>query len=445
MADPTLHSLPSPGDPGALTRLRGLLEAASAVRAGGDLQPLLEGIARVISVSLGFGTVVVNLHRPAWDDFEVVVVHGADEEARRILLGTRQTWTGWQPLLDPRFERAGAYLVPHDQFDWDHDATVSYVPPGGRSRDAGDWHPEDALFVPLRSSTGHLVGIVSVDEPLDGRRPTDAQLEVLTAVAGHAALAIEHAQAAADGDRNRAAVQHLLRVSARLTTRRSVEDMLAAVCEGINEALGFRRVIVALTEGPDLRLTVRASIGWTTGELAGLRDQLHLFEHLVDEFVGLGDAVGPSQQVEVFDDAEVGEEVKIIDHGRHVPSDVRRRLRHLVPADRDGAVVRPIRADQTAQQRRLAGAVAPGQRDCFARTHLEVELVDDRVGSEGTAETAHLEDGRAFGHGCDSASFRKRILTGLSHYPHSACLSGPVGVSRGDFSPDVEGNHPREI
>jgi diguanylate cyclase (GGDEF)-like protein len=268
--DPTLQPLPSPGDPGALARLRGLLEAASAMRAGGDLQPLLEGIARVISVSLGFGTVVVNLHRAAWDDFEVVVVHGADEEARRVLLGTTQGWDGWQPLLDPRFEHAGAYLVPHDQYDWDRHAPVSYVPPGSAPAEPGDWHPEDALFVPLRSSTGKLLGIVSVDEPLDGRRPSDAQLEVLSAVAGHAALAIEHAQAAADGDRNRSAVQYLLRVSARLTTRRSVEEMLYAVCEGIREALGFQRVIVALTEDPDHRLMSRASIGWTDDELGAL-------------------------------------------------------------------------------------------------------------------------------------------------------------------------------
>src|ERR671929_2205579 len=107
-ASPTSPNLPSPGDPGVLARLRGLLEAARAVRAGGDLQPLLEAIARVISVSLGFGTVVINLHRPAWDDFEVVVVHGSDE-ARRVLLGTSQSWERWQAMLHPRFERAGTY------------------------------------------------------------------------------------------------------------------------------------------------------------------------------------------------------------------------------------------------------------------------------------------------------------------------------------------------
>jgi len=273
----TPNHLPSPGEPGPLARLRGLLEAARAVRGGGDLQPLLEAIARVISVSLGFGTVVINLHRPAWDDFEVAIVHGSDE-GRRVLLGTARSWESWQALLDPRFERGGAYLIPEGEFEWDTEGTVSYVPPAaGRLVPAEDhagedWHPEDALLVPMRAATGRLLGVVSVDDPIGGHRPSDAQLEVLSAVCDHAALAVEHAQATAEADRHRTAVQHLLRVSARLTGRRSVEEMLLAVCGGIRDALGFRRVIVSLTDGPDHRLTIRSSIGWSRDEIAALPD-----------------------------------------------------------------------------------------------------------------------------------------------------------------------------
>ena len=95
---------------------------------------------------------------------------------------------------------------------------------------------------------------------------------MLSAVCGHAALAVEHAQATAEADRDRAAVQHLLRVSARLTGRRTVQEMLAAVCGGIRDALGFQRVIVALTEGPDHRLMIRSSVGWSRDELAALPD-----------------------------------------------------------------------------------------------------------------------------------------------------------------------------
>ena len=250
--------------------LRGLLEVTARVRAGGDLLELLAAIGRTISESLGYESVVINLYRPAWDDFEVTTVHGSDE-ARAKLLGLTQSGDVWNRLLDDNFLRRGAYVLPAGEYDWGDD-DAGYVPPVAPGTGADAWHPEDALFVPLRSSTGRLLGVASVDEPIDGLRPSTAQLEVLSAVCGHAALAVEHAQATAEADRDRAAVQHLLRVSARLTGRRTVEEMLAAVCDGIRDALGFQRVIVALTEGPDHRLMIRSSVGWTRDELAALPD-----------------------------------------------------------------------------------------------------------------------------------------------------------------------------
>ena len=66
---------------------------------------------------------------------------------------------------------------------------------------------------PCAPADGALLGILSIDEPVTGRRPARLELEVLGAVAAHAAVAIEHAQSAEESRRHRAAVEHLLRVS----------------------------------------------------------------------------------------------------------------------------------------------------------------------------------------------------------------------------------------
>jgi HD-GYP domain-containing protein (c-di-GMP phosphodiesterase class II) len=50
------------------------------------------------------------------------------------------------------------------------------------------------LLLPLRDASGEVLGIVSVDEPLSGRRPDDAELRLLMAVADHAGLALEQAE-----------------------------------------------------------------------------------------------------------------------------------------------------------------------------------------------------------------------------------------------------------
>ena len=118
-------------------------------------------------------------------------------------------------------------------FDWTQDRMATYVPPIAASADPDAWHPDDALFVPLRSAAGELLGILSVDEPASGRRPSDEELDLLVGVAQHASLALEHAQQAAAAERQRVAVDHLLGLTASLAERRTIDEMLGAVCAGV--------------------------------------------------------------------------------------------------------------------------------------------------------------------------------------------------------------------
>jgi diguanylate cyclase (GGDEF)-like protein len=235
---------------------------------GYDLEPVLRAVARTTAACLGFGTAVINMYRPAWDDFHTVVVEG-NEEARRMLLGQASVADDWATLLDERFERRGAYLLRHGDFDWSADRLTTYVPEVTLPVDDGGWHPEDALFVPLRSSAGDVLGILSVDEPADGRRPTDDQLDLLVGMSQHAAIAIEHAQQAAAAERQRVAVDHLLGLTASLADRRTPDEMLGAVCTGVRDALGFQKVVVSLESDGGV-LQMRAMVGMSDQELARL-------------------------------------------------------------------------------------------------------------------------------------------------------------------------------
>ncbi|MGH2949818.1 MAG: hypothetical protein ACRDPC_26755 [Solirubrobacteraceae bacterium] len=69
------------------------------------LEPVLRAVARTTAASLGFRTTVINLYRPAWDDFETVVVHGSDE-ARAVLLGQTSTRDDRAPLAPAAGRRA---------------------------------------------------------------------------------------------------------------------------------------------------------------------------------------------------------------------------------------------------------------------------------------------------------------------------------------------------
>jgi GAF domain-containing protein len=216
--------------------LRGLIDVTRLARAGGSLPERLGKLAHTIGDSLGYETVVITLYRPAWDDFRVTAVSGR-EQARETLSGLTRTHDDYRPLLDDRFLRRGAYVIPAGAHDWSVSGTT-FTPPVEPTLDDPDaWHPEDVLLVPLNATNGSLLGVMSVDEPGSLRRPDDDELDVLVAVGEHVALAIEDAQVDETASRHAASLQHLLHVSSRLRESTNVNETLQAVADTLTDTL----------------------------------------------------------------------------------------------------------------------------------------------------------------------------------------------------------------
>src|SRR5919106_30124 len=173
-----------------LARLGAMFERTASVRDESDLQEVLEDVARTISEVLGYGAVVVNVYRPAFDDMLTAAAVGS-EESLQALLGTVSPNDTWTPLLADRFRRGeGAYFVPDGEFDWDALGVETYVPDLDPPDHPDAWLPGDALFVPLRDARHQLLGVISVDEPVTGLRPSDDELDALVTISRHAALAL---------------------------------------------------------------------------------------------------------------------------------------------------------------------------------------------------------------------------------------------------------------
>ena len=173
-------------------QLRSMLAVSRAAAAGGGVMPVLDALGETICSELSFGVVAVNLLDKRDERLDVVVVKG-DREARETLLGTSSPWSEWEPLFDDVQDPTGAIWMPAGSYDWVTESPT-WIAPSVAPAAPNGWHPEDVLLLPLRSTSGDLLGIVSVDQPVLGRRPTEEELGVLMAVADHAGLALERAQ-----------------------------------------------------------------------------------------------------------------------------------------------------------------------------------------------------------------------------------------------------------
>ena len=203
--------------------LQSMLTMSRAAVSGSGPIPVLETLATTIRSELSFASVVVNLLDESRQELRPVVIRGADE-LHRTLVGTSQAWSEWEPLLSEQYERCGAIWVPAGSFDWPEDFP-GWTPEMSPAPGTNSWHPDDVLLLPLRGSSSDVLAIVSVDEPLSGRRPGDAELHVLMAVADHAGLALERA---------------LRDTRENATMRRQSEELLLAAAMLLAEAVDLR-------------------------------------------------------------------------------------------------------------------------------------------------------------------------------------------------------------
>jgi diguanylate cyclase (GGDEF)-like protein len=243
----------------------GLVEQARQARSDEDLAAVLDAVTATIAEWLGFRSVVVNVYRPAWDDFVCEAVHGSPA-VLEALHGKASSWEDWTPLLEPRFQRRGAYSIPHGAYDWSTHDAPTFIPDVTPADGPSSWHPEDALFVPLTHSDGHLLGIVSVDEPADGRAPDNAAIDLLVALGTLAAQAVEHAQDAAAAERHRLSLERLFAVSSQLMRSSGTGEILQEVTDGISAALGFEMVAVELLDDESGLLRPHAATGLAIGD-----------------------------------------------------------------------------------------------------------------------------------------------------------------------------------
>ncbi len=175
-----------------LVALERLSDVAVRIATSIELQDTLETIACAVVESLGFDAAVLNIVQG--DEVQVAVVKGP-REVRDALHGTSQRLGVWEELLT-RSDAVGALRFVDGRLD-DGDqleGLLSWVPDIEVTDDEGQWHPMDALFAPLRATTGEMIGVLSVDLPRDGRRPGTTTLELVERFAGMAALAIERAR-----------------------------------------------------------------------------------------------------------------------------------------------------------------------------------------------------------------------------------------------------------
>ena len=238
-----------------LSAVRRLYEVSTRMGAGRSLAETLQAVVDGVVNGLGFGIAVLNLRHPD-GKFEVIAVAGSPE-ARQALLGRVSA----SDVFDADFAIADTWgklrFVPHERLP--EGEVTGWVPDVPVSDDPDAWHPLDALFAPLYSPGGELVGMLSVDLPEDHRRPGPIHRELLEIFATQAGLAIDKA-----------------RLTDQLLAEKTRLEASEATFRLVFEGAGNGMATVAF-DGPDLGRILRVNdafcriTGYSADQLVGTR------------------------------------------------------------------------------------------------------------------------------------------------------------------------------
>jgi PAS domain S-box-containing protein len=181
-------------------QLTQLFELGRMFRSDQSLDENLNSVARAISDSVGFSQVVISILDPVQKVLHHTAAYGFPDSVMRRLGNQASAWETVEKFFQDDWRTSGTYLVQHTHSAELFSALGLPQASGNGGSASGNVHSEhiwstgNLLLVPLRSSSGDTIGMLTLDQPRDGLNPTRNTIELLEIFANQAAIVLENSR-----------------------------------------------------------------------------------------------------------------------------------------------------------------------------------------------------------------------------------------------------------
>ncbi len=223
-----------------LQRLAGLLQSTF------ELNRILDIISRYISESLGFKVVLLSLYNEQENAFVRLSQYGLDKKVFEKLQSQKLPYSTVKELMVEKNRISKSYYINHNESGIQKISDLSYILPDEKPNEYSHWHPEDILLIPLYEKEGNIIGIISVDKPVDRDIKIKEAIDLLESFAQTASLAIENSKLFRRMEDLISDLERVNRISSNLTAFLDIESMLNFLVKEIKDNFNYINVTVWL-------------------------------------------------------------------------------------------------------------------------------------------------------------------------------------------------------
>jgi diguanylate cyclase (GGDEF)-like protein len=167
-------------------QLTEILKINEVLRLDLELDQILDKVAKAIQHSLAFRRVLISLYDRERHVFTRVAQAGLSQQEFQRAREQQVPKECFFQFFQEKYGVGNAFFISHQEGV----ATEYDIKTQSSSEMQGSWHPDDYLLVPLVSADHRLLGVISVDSPVDEQVPHLQTIGILELFANQAAQAV---------------------------------------------------------------------------------------------------------------------------------------------------------------------------------------------------------------------------------------------------------------
>ncbi len=252
-------------------QLANLFEIGQAFRSDRPLDEVLDDVVHAVQETAGYSAVLLSLLDGDSRMLERVAAAGLPVAKFEEMKKVRTPWETISRVMHDVFRISHSYYIPaeHNVVTQELDTWPPFKADIG-PRTSGRWHEQDLLLTPLRGSGDRILGIMSVDEPFDGRIPDRAVVETLELFANQAAIAVENARLLEDLQQRIDSLLLFNQVSRTISARLDLDGLLSTIVDASIQLIGCQHATIFLRDAASARFVPRKSRGFELNQISHL-------------------------------------------------------------------------------------------------------------------------------------------------------------------------------